>query len=94
MTLPTSIRLADSRDFAHEVGQYVRLLTCPVAFHEAVQVESQQGISYAEAFENVETRLEEKTGLRHYPESGYAGYRVTKCRMQKKINSNQLSLFK
>jgi hypothetical protein len=94
MTQPISIRLADHRDFQHEVGHLVRLLRCPVAFLEAVQVESQEGISYAEAFERVEEKLEAVTGLRHYPEGGYGAFRVQKHRIQtRKISGNQLSLF-
>jgi hypothetical protein len=90
-----NIRLADDRDFQHEVSHLVRLLRCPVAFLEAVQVESQAGISYAQAFERVEAVLEEKTGLRHYPEGGYGAFRVQKHRIQtRKISEIQLSLFK
>jgi len=97
MSMNITIRLADERDFSQEVAHYVRLLRCPAAFLEAVQEESQAGGSYAAAFERVEERLEERTGLRHYPKGGYDSFRVTKCRLQKPPDSNkdknQLSLF-
>lgn len=93
MSLTVSIRLADDRDFQQEVARYVRLLTCPVAFHQEVQRASQQGGSYAAAYEHVETMLETVTGQRHY--AGYEVYRVAKHRIQHGSNSskNQLSLF-
>lgn len=97
MTQPITIRLADHRDFDQELAAQVRffatMLKSPEALLAEVEKESQSGISYKEAWENVETRLENATGLRHYGD--YTAFRVQKHRIQarsRNFNNIQLSL--
>ncbi len=96
MTQPFTIRLADERDFQKAVTEQVRYFTTvlksPEVFLSEVEKECEKGISYKNAWENVEERIEKATGLRHYGD--YTSFRVQKHRIQSKmLKSNQLSLF-
>lgn len=76
-------RLNNDDELARQVRHYVTLLRCPNAFLHAVEQASQAGVTYKQAFDQVEEELEQKTGMRHYP-SGYDTFRVTKHHIQKK----------
>lgn len=75
-----TIRMADERDFREKVKTYSELLTCGLAFHAEVMAEAQNGGTYQQAYERVESKIENAVGRRHY--SDYGSYRVIKCRIQ------------
>lgn len=77
-------RLNNDDELARQVRHYVALLRCPKTFMAAVEDACQTGVTYKQAFEQVEQELEEKTGMRHYPAGGYDAFRVTKSDLQRR----------